>query len=122
MIVNILIFVVGLVVYAGYGWAGFAYLAAAVLISYGTGLLTKKAKWVMWVAVGLNAVMLTLLKLQSHLGLSLVAPLGVSYFTLQIIAYNVDVYKGKYEPERNLFRFALFVTYLPHLFIGPIER
>ena len=122
MIWNVLIFVVGLVVYAGYGWAGLAYLAAAILVSYGAGLLTKKAKWVMWVAVALNAAMLTLLKLQSHLGLSLVAPLGVSYFTLQIIAYNVDVYKGKYEPERNLFRFALFVTYLPHLFIGPIER
>ena len=122
MIWNILIFIVGLAVYAGYGWAGFAYLAAAVLISYGAGLLTKKAKWVMWISVGLNAVMLTLLKLQGPLGISLIAPLGVSYFTLQIISYNVDVYKGKYEPERNLFRYALFVTYLPHLFIGPIDR
>ena len=122
MIWNILIFVAGLAVYAGYGWAGFAYLACAVLLSYGAGLLTKKARWVMWVAVGLNAAMLTLLKLQGPLGLSLAAPLGVSYFTLQIISYNVDVYKGKYEPERNLFRYALFVTYLPHLFIGPIDR
>ena len=50
MIWNILIFIVGLSVYAGYGWAGFAYLAAAVLISYGAGLLTKKAKWVMWIS------------------------------------------------------------------------
>ena len=122
MIMNILIFLVGLAVYAGYGWAGFAYLACAILLSYGAGLLTKKAKWVMWVAVGLNAAMLTLLKLQGPLGISLIAPLGVSYFTLQIISYNVDVYKGKYEPEKNLFRFALFVTYLPHLFIGPIDR
>ena len=71
MIWNVLIFIVGLVVYAGYGWAGLAYLAAAILVSYGAGLLTKKAKWVMWVAVALNAAMLTLLKLQSHLGLSL---------------------------------------------------
>lgn len=122
MIMNVLIFLVGLAVYAGYGWAGFAYLACAVLLSYGAGLLTKKVKWVMWAAVGLNAVMLTLLKLQGPLGISLIAPLGVSYFTLQIISYNVDVYKGKYEPEKNLFRYALFVTYLPHLFIGPIDR
>lgn len=122
MIVNVLIFLAGLLVYAGYGLPGLGYLAAAVLISYGAGLLTRRFRWVTWVSVGLNAVMLTLLKLQSVTGMSLLAPLGVSYFTLQLISYNVDVFKGKYEPERNLFRFALFVTYLPHLFIGPIER
>ena len=122
MIVNILIFIVGLLIYAGYGWAGMAYLAAAVLLSYGAGLLTKRFRWAALACVGLNAAMLLLLKLQPVTGMSLLAPLGVSYFTLQIISYNVDVYRGKYEPERNLFRYALFVTYIPHLFIGPIER
>jgi D-alanyl-lipoteichoic acid acyltransferase DltB (MBOAT superfamily) len=33
----------------------------------------------------------------------------------------VDVYRGKYEPERNLFLYALHITYVPHLLIGPIE-
>ena len=122
MIVNVLIFLIGLLVYAGYGWAGMAYLAAAVLLSYGTALLTKKAPWLTWVWIALNGAMLLMLKLQPVTGISLLAPLGVSYFTLQIISYNVDVCRGKYEPERNLFRYALFVTYIPHLFIGPIER
>lgn len=122
MIINILIFLIGLLVYAGYGWAGLAYLALATLFSYGAALLAKKAPWVTWVWIALNAAMLLMLKLQPVTGLSLLAPMGVSYFTLQIISYNVDVYKGKYEPERNLFRYALFVTYIPHLFIGPIER
>lgn len=122
MIVNVLIFLAGLAVYAGYGLPGLAYLVAAVLLSYSAGRLTPRAKWVAWVSVGLNAVMLILLKLRSVTGITLLAPLGVSYFTLQIIAYNVEVYRGKYEPERNLFRYALFVTYIPHLFIGPIER
>lgn len=119
---NVLIFIAGLLVYAGYGLSGIIYLAAAILISYGAGLLTKRCRWVMWVSVGLNALMLTLVKLQPVTGWSVLAPLGISYFTLQIISYNVDVYRGKYEPERNLYRYALFVTYLPHLFIGPIER
>ena len=122
MIVNVLIFLIGLLVYAGYGWAGLAYLAAATLLSYGTALLTKKAPWLTWVWIVLNAGMLLMLKLQPVTGISLLAPMGISYFTLQIISYNVDVYKGKQEPERNLFRYALFVTYIPHLFIGPIER
>ena len=122
MIINVLIFLIGLLVYAGYGWAGLAYLAAATLLSYGTALLTKKAPWLTWVWIVLNAGMLLMLKLQPVTGISLLAPMGISYFTLQIISYNVDVYKGKQEPERNLFRYALFVTYIPHLFIGPIER
>ena len=122
MIVNVLIFLIGLLIYGGYGWAGMAYLAAAVLLSYGTALLHKKAPWLTWVWIALNGAMLLMLKLQPVTGLSLLAPMGVSYFTLQIISYNVDVRRGKYEPERNLFRYALFVTYIPHLFIGPIER
>ena len=122
MIVNVLIFIIGLLIYAGYGWAGMAYLAAAVLLSYGSALLAKRLRWITWLCIGANALMLLLLKLQPVTGLSLLAPLGVSYFTLQIISYNVDVYRGKYEPERNLFRYALYVTYIPHLFIGPIER
>ena len=122
MIVNVLIFIIGLIVYAGYGWVGLAYLAAAVLLSYGTALLCKKARWLTWVWIAVNGAMLLMLKLQPVTGLSLLAPMGVSYFTLQIIAYNVDVYRGKYEPERNLFRYAFLVTYIPHLFLGPIER
>jgi len=122
MVINVLIFLIGLLIYAGYGWQGFAYLAAAVQLSYGTALLHKKARWLTWVWIAVNAAMLLMLKLQPVTGLSWLAPMGVSYFTLQIISYNVDVYRGKYDPERNLFRYALFVTYIPHLFIGPIER
>ena len=113
MIVNILIFLIGLLIYAGYGWAGLAYLAAAALLSNGTALLAKKVPWLTWVWIVLNAAMLLMLKLQPVTGISLLAPMGVSYFTLQIISYNVDVCRGKYEPERNLFRYALFVTYIP---------
>lgn len=122
MIVNILIFLIGLVIYAGYGWAGLGYLAGAVVLTYLAGLLIPKRPWVMWISVGLNAVMLLGVKLQPVLGFELLSVFGLSYFTLQIISYNVDIYKGKYAPERNLFRYALYVTYIPHLFVGPIER
>lgn len=122
MIINVLIFLVGLLVYAGYGVPGLVYLLAVTLVTYGAGLLIPKHRWVMWVSVGLNAAALVAVKLQPVLGFELLAPLGISYFTFQVISYNADIYRGKYEPERNLFRYALFVTYLPHLFIGPIER
>lgn len=121
MIVNVLIFLIGLAVYAGYGIAGLAVLLADTLLCYGVGLLTKRFRSAVWLSVGANVAMLLLFKAQ-HLALwSLAAPLGMSYFALMLISYNLDVYWGRYEPERNLFRFAAYVTYMPHLFMGPIE-
>lgn len=49
-------------------------------------------------------------------------PLGISFYTLQAVGYVIDVYRGKYEPDRNLFRYALFVSYFPQIVQGPIGR
>ena len=76
----------------------------------------------MWICVGLNVLMLTAVKLDEVTGFGILAPLGISYFTLKIISYNVDVYRGKYPAERNLFRYGFYVTYLPQIYLGPIER
>lgn len=108
-------------IYASYGLWGLACLVAAGLISYGLALLIPKHRWLMWVSVTACSLWLVALRLQGITGLTLLAPLGVSYFTLQIISYHVDIYRGKYPPERNLFRYLMFITYIPHLFIGPIE-
>lgn len=120
--VNILILLAGLVIYASYGMAGLCYLLGATVLSFGLGLLIPKHKWIMAVSVVLNAAVLVAVKVQPLTPLSFAAPLGISYFTLQIISYHVDIYRGKYAPERSLLRYGLFVTYLPHIFLGPIER
>lgn len=121
MIINIILLIVGLAVYAGYG-ISILYLLAVTLLSYLAGLLIPKHRSVMWVSAVVQVFLLLLLRVK-HLQpyLSFAAPIGISYFTLQIIAYHVDLYRGKYEPEKNLLRFGLFVTWLPHIFIGPIE-
>ncbi len=49
-------------------------------------------------------------------------PLGISYYTFQSVGYLIDVYRGKYEPEKDLGRFALFVSFFPQLIQGPISR
>ena len=121
MIINVLILIVGLAVYAGYG-IPVLYLSAVTLFSYLVGRLIPRYRFIMWISVALLTLPLLFFRAQQWLPWqSIIAPIGISYFTLQIIAYHVDLYKGKYEPEKNLLRFGLFVTYLPHLFIGPIE-
>lgn len=54
--------------------------------------------------------------------LDIVLPVGISFFIFQALGYMIDVYRGNLEPERNLFRYALFVSFFPQLVAGPIER
>ena len=53
---------------------------------------------------------------------SLLLPLGISFYTFQSMGYLIDVYNGKIPPERNVARFALFVSFFPQLIQGPIGR
>ncbi|MFA5070053.1 MAG: MBOAT family O-acyltransferase [Patescibacteria group bacterium] len=54
--------------------------------------------------------------------LNIVAVLGISFFTFKAISYLVDVYTKKYEPEKNIGKFALYISFFPQLMAGPIER
>ncbi|MCD7862981.1 MAG: hypothetical protein LUG61_05615 [Lachnospiraceae bacterium] len=121
MAMQILILLAGLLIYAGYGIYGLCWLLAAVVVTYLAGLALPKQKWLMWPVIAVNAVLLIIIKLQPVTGFGILAPLGVSYFTLQMIAYLVDVRKEKYPPEKNFLTFALYLTYFPHLLMGPIE-
>ncbi len=54
--------------------------------------------------------------------LSLIVPVGISYFTLQAIAYLVDVSKGKIEAETSFWKYLLFLSWFPAIVQGPISR
>ena len=54
--------------------------------------------------------------------LNLAIPLGISFYIFQSIGYVVDVYRDKYQPEKNPFKFALFVSFFPQIIQGPISR
>ncbi len=54
--------------------------------------------------------------------LDLIAPLGLSYFTFQSLGYVIDVYLGHVKPVKNFIHYALFVSFFPCIFTGPIER
>jgi alginate O-acetyltransferase complex protein AlgI len=49
-------------------------------------------------------------------------PIGISFYTLQVIGYLIDVYKGNVKPEKHLGYFALFACFFPNVSSGPIER
>jgi len=49
-------------------------------------------------------------------------PLGISFYTFQLISYIVDVYKGKLIPQKNLVKFSLYLLMFPQLVAGPIVK
>lgn len=49
-------------------------------------------------------------------------PIGISFYTFQILSYVIDVYLKKVEVQKNLVSFALYVTMFPQLVAGPIVR
>ncbi len=52
----------------------------------------------------------------------LLLPMGISFYTFQTMGYLIDVYRAKVEPERNIAKMALFVSFFPQLVQGPISR
>lgn len=53
--------------------------------------------------------------------LNLLLPVGISFYIFQAVGYTIDVYRGA-ECERNIAKYALFVSFFPQLVAGPIER
>lgn len=54
--------------------------------------------------------------------LSLVLPVGISFYTFQSMSYSIDVYRGHTKACRNPLDFAVYVSFFPQLVAGPIER
>lgn len=79
----------------------------------------KKKRFALSLVVVLCVLLLCLLK---YLHLGLLAPIGISFYTLTLLGYLFDVYYGLGEPERNIGKLALFGYYFPTMISGPIIR
>ena len=54
--------------------------------------------------------------------LNIALPIGISFYTFQIISYVIDVYNGKVKVQKNLINLATYVSLFPQLVAGPIVR
>ncbi len=94
-------------------------IAAAVVLDIGVLAIFKYSDWVL----GASANVLTRISgSPAPIGpVGIILPLAISFITFTMLAYVIDVARG-YPVERRLDRFALFVTFFPHLIAGPIMR
>ncbi len=52
----------------------------------------------------------------------IVLPVGISFYTFQVLSYTIDVYRGLLKPAKNIFDFGFYISFFPHLVAGPIVR
>lgn len=135
---NVLLLLASLFFYA-WGEPIFVFLMlASILINWLIGLRMEKSKqrktWLI-VSVAWNLLIMFVFKYLTfvlsnldvlfHTDFSKVSielPLGISFFTFQILSYIFDVYYGKTQVQKRLYKFALYVTMFPQLVAGPIVR
>lgn len=49
-------------------------------------------------------------------------PIGISFFTFQVLSYVIDVYRGNCEVQKNFVNLALYISFFPQLIAGPIVK
>lgn len=52
----------------------------------------------------------------------LLVPVGISFYTFKALSYTMDVYRNDVKVEKNIFRYALYVSFFPQLLAGPIQK
>ncbi|WP_313409451.1 MBOAT family O-acyltransferase [Stutzerimonas kunmingensis] len=119
-----------LVFYAVWDWRLLGLLLVSIVANYLLGQLVAKYRSKGWLvlAVAGNLGLLAYYKYAGFLfafipastGWNIVLPLGISFFTFQQIAWQVDLYRGKIERPGDPLRYVFFVSFFPQLIAGPI--
>lgn len=131
------------VFYLSYGAARAFYVLTAGLITYGAGMLLgrenarlrapgadkpeirHRKRLILLALVAADLGMLVALKYAGMIFPSMqgwTAPLGISFYTLSALGYTIDLYRAKYEPERNPLRLLLFMGFFLQIVQGPFAR
>ena len=59
---------------------------------------------------------------QDTTGIQIALPIGISFFTFQLMSYLFDIYYGRVSPQENLLDLGLYISFFPQLIAGPIVR
>ena len=126
-----------------YTWSKFflVYQVITMVITYVSSkiidhtLNKKTKKFILFLAIVINLGVLVILKYTNFLGenifaifhqpftpVRLIAPIGISYYTLQMVSYLMDISSGKIHADHSIVDFAVYASFFPTLIQGPITR
>ncbi len=143
---NLLLLVSSYFFYSCWDWRFLFLLIFSTLLDYFSGIQIEKSnniktrKFWFWLSIIINLgflgvfkyfnfftesfqTLLLTLGFQVNLwSLSVILPIGISFYTFHGLSYVIDIYKKRISAERNFIDYSVFVSYFPLLVAGPIER
>jgi alginate O-acetyltransferase complex protein AlgI len=147
---NIVLLVASYIFYGYWDWRFLALLFGMTLVNYFAGWMisrqpeggagkSKKRPWLVsaividilvlgafkylnFFAQSLTGILHTIGIHLDPFTLSIILPLGISFFTFMAITYPFDIYRGRIQHTKNFPDFALFVSFFPTIVSGPVER
>ena len=115
--------------------SGFIIFLATILATYLFGIFISAsknkivAKIHLFIAVTVSVFPLFAIKTSNFVmsifdieKTSWIVPVGISFYSLQLISYIVDIYRGKIKPQKNILKYMLFASFFPQIIQGPIPR
>ncbi len=127
----IVLLIASYIFYAFSGIKHIAFLLFVTIVTFFTGIFLERAKGkkqkkrILRITLVILFGMLLFLKYYDFFALikvNIILPLGISFYIFQSVGYVIDVYRGKYDPEHNIFKYALFVSFFPQIIQGPISQ
>lgn len=143
---NILLLVSSYFFYACWDYRFLFLLIFSTFLDYFTGIKMYESRTIpgkkfwFWLSIGVNIGFLGFFKYYNFFAasfadalslvglktnpwiLSVVLPVGISFYTFHGLSYVIDIYKNRIKPERNFIDYSVFVSFFPLLVAGPIER
>lgn len=148
---NLFIVAASYVFYGAWDWRFLILIAFTTLCSWLSGVMiektrqsapdnenVRKAKWIAGVNITVNLLILGVFKYYNFFAesfadlfgfakddfvmLSIILPVGISFYTFQALSYTIDVYRRKIDATPDIVAFFAFVSFFPQLVAGPIER
>ena len=143
---NLLIVVVSYIFYGWWDWRFLSLIIFSTIVDYSVGLKLLnqsnqiKRNWLLACSIIVNLGFLGFFKYYNFFlenfttafsffgtqieasSLTIILPVGISFYTFQTMSYTIDVYKHKLQPTKDFIAFSAFVSFFPQLVAGPIER
>lgn len=141
----IVLFIASVIFYSSWNYRYLVIIFAVASVAYAYGRLSERIsvrqqQWALGASVALILLPLAFFKYANFIldnlhpvftafGLSqperltgLILPLGISFYTFQVLSYCLDVRSGRCPPHRSFFKLVLYPMYFPHQIAGPIMR
>lgn len=124
--------IAGFAFYIVAGWQDFLVFALMIILNYLASFRVYKNKYLLPAILTLNTLPLLYFKYsvffsggfisQSIFNAEILIPLGISFYTFQMIAYQIDIARGQTLPIRSFAKFYLFISFFLQFTSGPIVR